>query len=171
MSSHQDLASLTNLSKEDASSSKKLAASRWAPGGSEDQTVANDQITNNKMSSNNATIDKVTTDKASTLAPKGLAKSMWSTDPAEGSQVDTKKVKATAKNKTYKDNNKASTLMLKQPHAAASTPEAPAPNEAEPQPRRIIGPLSEEEETVKMENPFFDPTKHKGLGSSRWANE
>ncbi|KAL1876962.1 hypothetical protein Daus18300_002569 [Diaporthe australafricana] len=37
--------------------------------------------------------------------------------------------------------------------------------------RRIIGPLSVEEQAVRVENPFFDPNKDKGLSSSRWAQD
>lgn len=173
------LPSYTNLAK-DNSSPKKLAASRWAPGGAEDQMMAKNNMTgvepsNNKAATatakglSNSRWSKDPVDKSSdNKATKGLSNSRWSACRGEYSQFGSKKKDMTA-NKN-KNNEKASNAMLNQPRRFTNLETPPTP-ETKPAPRCIIGPLSEEEKTVKMENPFFDPTKHKGLSSSRWANE
>lgn len=188
MSSHQDIPSFTNPRNE-TWFPKKLAASRWAPGGAEDQMMEIDSITDDKPSNIKATtatakglassqwfkdpVDNSPNSKATNTMAKGLSSSRWSTAPIEHRQIDNKKVVvAENKNKLKNENiEKASNMRLNQPRRGTAKRGTNLTTKMQSTPRRIIGPLSEEEQTVKMENPFFDPNKHKGLGSSRWATE
>lgn len=157
--SHRGISSLTKLPQEDTWVPEKLSASRWAPGGMEDQRMD---------------ISKFSKDDMPTPATDGLASSHWAPDPAEPSQTGNKKTaRPDQKNNKKYPGMKAQKSTVNQPspnfnnnNNHRETPIITAPSTA----RRIIGPLSAEEEEVKMENPFFDPAKHKGLGSSRWAN-
>lgn len=193
MSAHHDVSTsgYANLSQ-DTQVSKGLAASRWAPGATDEQktmaeppvnvtvptykaskettnSLANsrwaaDAIDDQKMGSQQMTNVKIPTDKASKPTTNGLLKSRWATDTAEPHRIRNRRG---AKVQQKKGPNS----MLKQPcqdshdHKTHSST-----NQTNATTHRIIGPLSEEEKTVKMENPFFNPEKHKGLSSSRWAD-
>ncbi|KAG6360418.1 hypothetical protein INS49_011478 [Diaporthe citri] len=155
--SYRGISNLPKLPQEDIWVPKKLSSSRSAPSGMEDQAMA---------------ISTPSDEKTTTPATNGLASSRWAAVPAEPSQVGNKKAaKADQENKNKKNHQmkpRNSTLNQPRPdNKTRGTPAITTPATA----RRIIGPLSAEEKEVKMENPFFDPTKHKGLGSSRWANE
>ncbi|KAG6360419.1 hypothetical protein INS49_011479 [Diaporthe citri] len=132
-----------------------LANSRWAPGAIDDQEMANQQMNNIQAS----------TYKAPKPTTNGLVNSRWAADAAEPYQSRNYNKDTKAQQKKYTNS------MLKKPfrdyHDHKTTPTT---NMTNAMPRRIIGPLSEEEKTVKMENPFFNPEKHKGLSSSRWAD-
>lgn len=191
MSSHQNTQSSINLVK-DNQSPKTLSASRWAPGGFEDQMMANNKTTAastastasttrttatkgllNSQWSNTFFSDKPSSNNATSSTANGLARSQWSTAPFDYSQINKKK--GNAINHKNKHNNKArkkgSDVILNQPRRGVNKYETSPTTQTTLAPRRIIGPLSEEEQMVKMENPFFNPEKHKGLGSSRWATE
>lgn len=158
--SSRGISNLTMLPQEDTWVPEKLSASRWAPGGMEDQAKA---------------MSKPSDEKPTTPATNGLASSRWAADtPPNPSQIGNKNLKAAKadqKNKNKKNHQmKARNSTLNQPrpnNKTRGTPAITTPATA----RCIIGPLSAEEKEVKMENPFFDPTRHKGLASSRWANE
>lgn len=161
MSSPRGDLAFTNPLQENTSSSKNLAASRWAPGGFEDQSMANQKTAKEQAPNNKATIP---------LA-KGIHSSRWATCPTERNQTWRKqKTNFNQKESKIREKNHLN-LILNQPRRGTSNYEPPSTTNTMVTPRRIIGPLSEEEMTVKVENPFFDPKKHKGLGSSRWANE
>lgn len=160
MSSHRGDLSSTNPPQENISSPKKLAASRWAPGGFEDQSMAN-QNTAKEQTQNN---------KANTPPANGIHSSRWAMGPAEHNQTLHKK-KANFNQKGHKiSENNRSNLIRNQPRPRTNNYELPSTTRTMVAPRRLVGPLTDEEKTVNMENPFFDPEKHKGLGSSRWAN-
>lgn len=153
--SYRGISSLTKLPLEDTWVPEKLSASRWAPGGMEDQRMDISKASNNNML---------------TPASNGLASSHWAADPTEPSQTSNKKAaKPDQKSKKKKNRQMKAPESLNQLRPNYNNRETPTIKEPVTA-RRIIGPLSAEEEEVKMENPFFDPTKHKGLGSSRWAN-
>lgn len=162
MSAHRDTLTNTNL-PQGTCSSEGLAASRWAPGGIEDQNMASQQMANVKLSAG----------EVSATATNTLANSRWATDSTEASQASNEESDKVSQN----NNNEASDQIqppnpnLNRLRRNTTNRDIPATTTANATPRRIIGPLSEEEEAVKVENPFFDPEKHKGLGSSRWANE
>lgn len=165
--SYQGIPSFTNL-PEETRSPKNLAASRWAPGGAEDQIIAN------KMNGVEMTGVKLSNDKASTTTAattKGLASSRWSTNPSGHNQADKKKAMVTGNQKNKNNNENAASTALKHCRRGTNNYKTAPTANTMVTPCRIIGPLSEEEKTVKMENPFFNPNKHKGLGSSRWATE
>lgn len=155
--SYRGTPSQTKLPQENNWVPEKLSASRWAPGGTEDQAMV---------------IDKPLNEEMPTPANSSLASSRWAADYAEPSQTGKKAAKADQRNKSKKNNQNLKTLhsTSKQPLKNNNNREADSATK-KPTERRIIGPLSQEEKEVKMENPFFDPTKHKGLSSSRWANE
>ncbi|KAJ0125250.1 hypothetical protein J7T55_006595 [Diaporthe amygdali] len=198
-----------------------LAASRWAPGGIEEQKMAhqvvdqqttnqkvNGQKTNERKLNNQKTnnqkksIQKTASDQASASTANGLASSRWAANPTETATKNVNTLKkgnqqvvkdeahvpsvngltkslwaaspAEATNQTVNkkknkvDEAKHKTNQKKNPHGTPTNLPAPVAK-TKATPRRIIGELSEEK-AVKMENPFFDPEKHKGLASSRWAN-
>lgn len=155
--SHRRISSLTKLPQENNWVPEKLSASRWAPGGMEDQAMD---------------ISEPLNEETPTPASNSLATSRWAADSAKPSQPGKKTAKAYQKNKNKKNHQQVKTLRsaLDQPLKSTDNHEAPIAA-TKPTANRIIGPLSQEEKEVKMENPFFDPTKHKGLSSSRWANE
>lgn len=150
----------TNLPQEDNMGPKKLADSRWAPGGIEDQMMDIDEASNQNMP---------------TPTTNGLASSRWAADPTGPNQAGNKKpTKPDQKSEKNNHQMKAPNSILNQPRPKIKYNRGTRGTRGTTTPattRRIIGPLSAEEQEVKMENPFFDPTKHKGLGSSRWANE
>lgn len=187
MSSHQNTSSSINLVK-DNPSPKTLSASRWAPGGFEDQMMTNNQTTSDKPSNtatttatnglpnpqwSNTFSDKPSSNKATSSTANGLARSQWSAAPFTYNQINKKKVNVIDHKKKHnnKASKKGSDVILNQPRRGINKHETSPTKQTTPAPRRIIGPLSEEEQMVKMENPFFNPEKHKGLGSSRWATE
>lgn len=132
---------------------KSLATSRWASG------PINQEMEDQKMT--DVEMPTVKTIKTTT---NGLLNSRWATDSAKPNQTGGNS-NAT---KGQQKNHLSSTLMQSSYSHDRKTPHTP--NKTNLTTRRIIGPLSEEEKTVKMENPFFDPEKHKGLSSSRWAD-
>lgn len=192
MSTHRDISAFANLFQ-DTKVSKGLAASRWAPdaidGGHKSTTeqLANVQvptykaskakanslansrwavgrIDGQKMASQQMTNVMVPNNKTSKPTTNGLLNSRWAADTAEPLYTHNSKAVKVQQKKDLKP-------MLKQPSQDShdhKTP--PLINKTNVTTRCIIGPLSEEEKTVKMENPFFDPKKHKGLSSSRWAD-
>lgn len=157
--SHRRISSLTKLPQENNWVPEKLSASRWAPGGMEDQAMD---------------ISEPLNEKTPTPANNNLASSRWAVDSADPSQTGKKTAKAYQKNKNKNKKNHQQVKKLNstsnQSLKNTNNHEAPSVT-TEPTAQRVIGPLSQEEKEVKMENPFFDPTKHKGLSSSRWANE
>lgn len=160
MSSHRGDLALTNPPQENTSSAKKLAASRWAPGGFEDQNIAKQKMAKEQAPNN----------KAATPPANGIHSSRWASGPAEHSQTwRKKKANFSQRGSKISEKNHAK-LTSNQPRRGNGNYEPPTNPKTTVTPRRLIGPLSEEENTVHMENPFFDPKKHKGLGSSRWAN-
>lgn len=132
---------------------KSLATSRWASG-----------PINQKMEDQQMTDVEMPTVKTIKTTTNGLLNSRWATDSAKPNQTGGNS-NAT---KGQQKNHLSSTLM--QPSYSHDRKTPPTPDKINLTTRRIIGPLSEEEKTVKMENPFFDPEKHKGLSSSRWAD-
>lgn len=162
MSSHRGDLAFTVPSQENISSPKKLINSRWAPGGFEDQ-----RVTDQKMAFQQGPDDQPTTPSA-----KGIHSSRWATGPAKRKQTQHKmEINFDQKNQKIKE-NKPSNLKSKQGRrgTGAKAYKSSSTSKTTATPRRLIGPLSEEEKSIKMENPFFDSEKHKGLGSSRWAN-
>lgn len=166
--------------------SKGLAASRWALGSVDDQRKSNFKAPNNRASKPmnkslatsrwaSGTIDQemedqqmagfeIPTVKIAKTTSNGLLNSRWATDSAKPNQTGGN----SNANKAQHKNHLNSTLI--QPSHSHDRKNTLTPNKTNVTTRRIIGPLSEEEKTVKMENPFFDPEKHKGLSSSRWAD-
>lgn len=161
MSSHRGDLAFTNPLHEDTSATKKLANSRWAPGGFEDQMISNQQMA----------IDQAPNNKATTTAlATGIYSSRWATGPAEHIQTQhKKKTRFNQKRGQKATEKKHLNLVPNQPFLGTNNHE-PSTTKTIATPSRLVGELSEEEKIVKMENPFFDPEKHKGLGSSRWAN-
>ena len=158
-----DLAS-TSPAQENTRCSEALSASRWAPGGLEDQILASQKVAN----------EQAPKDKATTPTAKGISSSRWATDPAEHDQTENKKVTNAILKKSNKNHptSKPSQQRLDTDKNVDTDNILPStPTQATFSQRRIIGPLTEEEKTVKMENPFFNPEKDKGLSSSRWANQ
>lgn len=154
--SYRGNSSLAQLAQEDTRVLKTLSASRWAPGGTEDQAMATDNSSNKKTH---------------TQLNNGLAGSRWAADTVDSSQTGTKRASKIGQKNQNKKNHQIKTpnSTINQPCQKINTREThtlTTPVTA----RRIIGALSAEEQ-VKMENPFFDPAKHKGLGSSRWATQ
>lgn len=163
MSSHRGDLAFTNPPQENSSSPKKLVNSRWAPGGFEDQRIADQKIF----------YEQGPNGKETTPSAKRIHSSRWTTGPAERKQTQ-RKMEIDFNPKDHKINeNESSNLNSKQRRRGigARADKSSSTSKTTATPRRIIGPLSEEEMIVKMENPFFDPYKHKGLGSSRWAND
>lgn len=101
-------------------------------------------------------------DKTSNPASNALVTSRWAADSAEPSQTGKTTTKAYQKNKhkTKKNHQQVKKLgsNLNQPLKSTDNHEAPSAT-TKPTAHRIIGPLSQEEKEVRMENPFFDPTK------------
>lgn len=193
MSTHRDISAFANLSQ-DTQVSKGLAASRWAPDAIDGHKSTTEQLANvqvptykaskattnslansrwaagaidgQKMASQQMTNIKIPTDKASKPTTNGLFNSRWAADTAE-----TRQIRNRGRGATKFQQKKYPNSILKQPtqdpHNHKTPPSISKTNATT---RCIIGPLSEEEKTVKMENPFFDPKKHKGLSSSRWAD-
>lgn len=165
--------------------SKGLAASRWALGSVDDQQTSNFKASTNKAAKPmdkslatsrwaSGTIDQemedqritdfeMATVKIAKTTSNGLFNSRWATDSAKPDQTGGN----SSATKAQQGNHLNSTLMQPSHSHDRNTPLTTKTNLTT---RRIIGPLSEEEKTVKMENPFFDPEKHKGLSSSRWAD-
>lgn len=167
--------------------SKGLAASRWALGSVDDQQMNNFKASTNKapkpmtkslassrwasgiidqeMEDQQMTDVEMPTVKTIKTTTNGLFNSRWATDSAKPNHTGGNKNATKVQQKNHLN------TMLKRPSPDSrdrKTP--PTTNKTNLTNRRIIGPLSEEEKTVKMENPFFDPEKHKGLSSSRWAD-
>ncbi|KAL1876961.1 hypothetical protein Daus18300_002568 [Diaporthe australafricana] len=136
-----DTSTPTKASKEGISYPRELALSRWAPGGIEDQ---------------NAAIENADTPKTSNIASS--SESANATKPDNTTADKQSKIASKDLNKTP-SNKETKTVGGKQDET-----ETTASN-------RIIGPLTEEEKSVKLENPFFNPDKDKGLSSSRWTNQ
>lgn len=141
MPSRQDVSTFVSLSRENKRSSKYLLASRWAPGGLEDKVESND---------------------GSAFGSKALTKFRSATEPTEYSQI--------GKKDKNKFNDEDSSAMPYQSFQDSHTGKIPTTTNTKPTPRHIIDTLSEKNK-VKMENPFLDLDKHKGLGSSRWDKE
>lgn len=193
MSAHRDVSAFANLSQ-NIQVSKGLAASRWAPAAMDDQMMVEQPMTDVNVQTNkaskptisslndsrwafNATDDrkmarqqmarvKGTTDETPKPTSNGLVNSRWAAGAAEPHQTQNNKtIEAQAQQKHLNP-------MPNRPRSRASRGHKSTPAFTKPitTTNRIIGPLSEEEKTVKMENPFFNPEKHKGLSSSRWAD-
>ncbi|KAK2607563.1 hypothetical protein N8I77_006227 [Diaporthe amygdali] len=214
MSSHGDISS----SVKSTWFSEGLAASRWAPGGIEEQKIArqmvNQQTSNQKVNTQKTntqnindkktnhqkkSIQETVSDKASTSRANGLASSRWAAHPNETAIKKSTNTPKKGNQQIFKDKAHVQSVngltksrwaaspaetthstvkvneairkpnQKKNPHENPTNLPAPVIN-TKATARRIIGELSEEEKAVKMENPFFDPEKHKGLASSRWAN-
>lgn len=136
-----------------------LADSRWAPNATDDRKMANQQMTSMKGP----------TDRTPKPTSNGLVNSRWAADAVKPYQTQnsnkTIEAQAQAQQKHLDPISNRSPFGASRGHNAA-----PVSNKPTTTTRRIIGALSEEEKTVKMENPFFNPEKHKGLSSSRWAD-
>lgn len=157
MSSPQDNSTSTNLTKETTWCPKNLVTSRWAPGGHEDKVASPDG-------------------SAFGAAAFLAASARMFADPAEIIQTSLDKAEkggeANKKNDNPNKENDSST-MLRQPRQGAIKHENTLTTKTTlaEKPRRITGPLSEEDQMVKVENPSFDPNKQKSLSNSRWADE
>lgn len=191
MSAYRDNSGYSKLSPV-APVAKGLAASRWAPGAVDNQQMKVQQMNKVKKPNNKAanpttnslttsrwaprTIDqrmanqqmtdlKLPTVKATKQATNGLVNSRWATNAPEAPQTG-------GNNNVREFQQKKANSMPNQPTFRASNgvKTTPVTSKTHTTTRRIIGDLSEEEKTVSMENPFFDPEKHKGLASSRWAD-
>ncbi|KAI3397023.1 hypothetical protein diail_11258 [Diaporthe ilicicola] len=136
MSSNHDMPTASgNGEKEGNSSFKGLGASRWASDGNEDQRIAEDE--------------------ALTTLPKGLPSPRWATEEEKNSTI-TKAKFTTTKNNFPTTKHKHSSMLYNDEKSPMNENTNPG--------HRIIGPLTAEEKTVRMENPCLDPTKDKGLG-------
>lgn len=195
MSAHHDISAYANLSQ-DTRASKGLAASRWAPDAIDEQMTTTEQLVNVKVPTNKASKAttnslansrwaaaaindqmtasqqmpnlKTTTHEASKPTTNGLGNSRWAADTTKPRQVRNRRG---AKVQQKKDTSSILKQPRQQPSQDSHDHKTPlSTNKTNATTNRIIGPLSEEEKTVKMENPFFNPEKHKGLSSSRWAD-
>ena len=168
MSSHQNNSPFNNI-PENIFPLKNLNASRVGLGGINSMFEYNKAI-NAKMMK-----EKMATNDGSALGAQALINPRWSKYHADSNQTGIKTTeKATeAENEKGNPNKKNTSQMLTQPRQGTKHEGSASPTKTMPaqQSRRIICPLSKEEQTVKVENSFFDPKKHKGLRSSRWANE
>lgn len=150
---------MANTSQENTTPPKKLANSRWAPGSFEDQKIPDQKMTNNQPSNDNAI----------TLPSKNIASSRWATGHAPHTKTLHKK-NTHFSQKGYKSaEKKHSSLISNQPRVGTNDYKSSFGTKTKNTTQRLVGPLSEEN-SVKVENPFFNPEKHKGLGSSSWAN-
>lgn len=193
MSAHRDISASANLSP-DTRASKGLAASRWAPDAIDGQKTTTQQldtvkvpadkapkamanslansrwadvaINDQKTTTQQVNDIKVPTDKASKPTTNGLVNSRWAANAAEPRPIRNRG-RAAPKVQQKKYPNSVLIQPTQDPHDHETLPSI---SKTSATTRCIIGPLSEEEKTVKMENPFFDPEKHKGLSSSRWAH-
>lgn len=160
MSSHRGDLAFTNPFQEKTSSPQKLSNSRCAPGGFEDQRIADQKIA----------IDQAPNNKATTPPATSIHTSRWSTGPVEQNKTQ-RKTKSNQKCYSISERLPSNLRPRQQRRGTGTNTYKPSPAKTTATPRRLIGPLSEEEESVKMENPFLDPEKHQGLGSSRWVND
>lgn len=195
MSAHRDISASANLSPA-TRASKGLTASRWAPDAIDGQKTTTQQLVNVKVPADKAPKAmanslansrwadviindqkttaqevnnvKVPTDKASKPTTNGLVNFRWAANTAEPRPIRNRgRGAAKVQQKKYPNSVLNQPTRDPQDHELETLPSI---SNTSATTRCIIGPLSEEEKTVKMENPFFDPEKHKGLSSSRWAH-
>lgn len=160
MCSHRGDLAFTNHFQGNTYSSQKLSNSRWAPGGFEDQRIADQKMA----------IDQTPNNKATTAPATSIHTSRWSTDPVEHNKTQ-RKTKLNQKGYSTNERPPSSFRPKQKCRGTGTNTYKTSTAKTTATSRRLIGPLSEEEKSVKMETPFFDPEKHKGLGSSRWAND
>lgn len=162
MSSNQNNKTFNNLPKDNCFFyPKQLAGSRWGPGG------INRMIADNKEINGKMMREKMAATHGSALGAQALINPQWIKARAELDQIGHKATDNTTN--TEGENQKPiknSAPKLTQPQPGTINYENSRMPTEKPQ---RGGLLSRGEQAVKVENPAPDPTKLKGLASSRWA--
>lgn len=181
MSAHRNTSPSIKL-PQDLNVSKGLAASRWAPGAIDDQMMDDQQMTGVSMSTSEASTPmtnsltnsrwaldslndkdqqmtgvKLPIDEAPNWKTNGLVNSRWASEAAVAHPAGNNK--ATKFQQKRHPNSILNQTRSRASRGCRATLTTDNPTTTT---HRIIGPLSEEEKTVKMEKPLLQPGEAQG---------